>query len=136
MQADLTEARGKLMIEQTENAREIASIRAEARKDKVIATVEKAIASGVRPVMRDELVKYGMDVTAERFEDFIRTIPRIDLTERGVASGSELAELEPTQAEVAIAKNMGTDVTSKDWLLGIMREKAKARGLTLPAEVG
>jgi hypothetical protein len=31
---------------------------------------------------------------------------------------------------------MGTDVTSKDWRLGIMREKAKARGLTLPAEVG
>lgn len=132
---DLAEAKRALIIEQSENARKIAAIELEARKDRAVAKVEKAIASGKPPVMREKLLEVALMMTPEAFDDFLVTIPSIDLTERGVATGHELAELEPTQDEVKIARNMGIDPSSKEWRLGIMRQKAKAKGLSLPAEV-
>lgn len=133
---DLADARRRLIIEESENARKIATIEDSARRDRVEARVEKAIGrEGKPPRMRDQLLEYGLSVPADKFDEFIATIPSIDMTERGVATGHELAELEPSQSDYAVAKSMGIDPASKDWRMGIMREKAKAKGLTLPAEV-
>ena len=132
---DLAESKRQLIIEQSENARRIAAIEQEARRDKAIAKVERAIASGKPPVMREQLLEVAMMMTPDKFDEFLVTIPSIDMTERGVATGHELAELEPTASDYAVAKSMAIDTTSKEWRLGIMREKAKAKGLTLPAEV-
>lgn len=135
LRSDLADARGKLIIEQSENARKIAAIENEARKDRVVAKVERAIASGKPPVMREQMLDYGMMVTPDKFDEFLATIPTIDMTERGVASGSELAELEPSQNDIAVAKSMGIDTSTNEWRLGVMRTKAQERGLKLPAEV-
>lgn len=134
LQNDLAEAKRSLIIEQSENARKIAAIEAEARKDKAIAKVEKAIASGKPPAMREQLLEVALMMAPEKFDDFLATVPTIDLTERGVATGSELAELEPTSTEIAIAKQMGNwnEVKATESRLALMRQKARDRGLTLP----
>jgi ribosomal protein L29 len=136
LRGDLATARAQLIIEQSENAHKIKQLEESNRQDRVVARVEKAIGrEGKPPVMRDQIIEYGMMVDSEALDKFIATIPSIDMTERGVASGSELAELEPTQNEIAVAKQMNIDTASKEWRLGIMREKAKAKGLTLPEGV-
>lgn len=134
----LASVKQQLIIEQSENARQIAQIKAEGRRNKVEATVDKAIAmKGKPPVMRDQLIEVGMMMAADKFDEFLATVPSIDLTERGVATGSELAELEPSSAEITIAKQMGqwNDTDPAKSRMAIMREKAKAKGMTLPAEV-
>jgi hypothetical protein len=84
--------------------------------------------------MREELIKYGMDVSSDRLSEFIATIPRVDLTERGVATGSELAELEPTAAQIEVAKTAGAwdDAKPIESRMALMRINAKRKGLTLP----
>jgi hypothetical protein len=74
-----------------------------------------------------------MSATSEALDALIDTIPTIDMTERGVASGTELADLEPSQSDYKIARDMGFHgKTEKEWRVDFMRSKAKEKNLTLP----
>lgn len=132
MRNELADIKGKLIIEQTENASRIEKIEAAARRDRVIATVERAIAKGKPPRVREDAIEYGMMVTAEKLDSFLATIPSVDMTERGVASGSELDALTPTDAEMGIRKAMYPNETPAAAIKALMNVKAKAAGLTLP----
>ena len=135
LQTDLAEAQRRLVTLEAETSMKIVRLEQERNDGRAVALVEGAIAKGrAYPVQRDMLINMAKR-DLKGTEEFMATLPSVDMRERGVASGNELAELEPTQADISVAKTMGIDTASKDWRLGIMREKAKAKGLTLPAEV-
>lgn len=134
---DLAASRAQLIIEQSENARKISALEEANRKDQVVARVERAIGrEGKPPVMRDQIIEYGMMVTPDKLDEFIARIPSVDLTERGVATGSDLAELEPTQAEINVYRQIGVwdDKDPAKSRMEAIRDKAKKKGLTLPVE--
>lgn len=138
LRSDLSDAQRQLLTLQGETNAQIAKIETERTKERAKAKVETLIAKGrIAPVMRDMAIDLAETMTEEKFDAFVATIPSIDLTERGVATGSELAELEPTQQEIAIAKQMGTWDDSKpaESRMKLMRVKAQDRGLIIPAEV-
>lgn len=138
MRSDLSDAQRQLLTLQGETNAEIAKINGERLKERAKAKVETLIAKGrIAPVMRDMAIDLAETMTEEKFDAFVATIPGIDLTERGIASGSELAELEPSQDEVKIAKQMGNwdDNKPNESRMALMRIKAKDRGLIIPAEV-
>lgn len=139
LRSDLSDAQRQLLTLQGETNAQIAKIETERRKERAKAKVETLIAKGrIAPVMRDMAVDLAETMTEEKFDAFVATIPGIDLTERGVATGHELAELEPTPEEIKIAKQLGNwdDAKPNESRLALIRVKAKDKGLTLPAEVG
>jgi len=138
LRSDLVSANQRLLTIEGENAAKISRIEVERRKEQAVAKVDTLIAKGrIRPANRDVALSLAEDLSAEKFDEYVATLPSIDLTERGVATGSELADLEPSQQEIAIAKQMGTWDETKPAAsrLALMRVKAKERGLTLPVEV-
>ncbi len=95
------------------------------------------IAAGrLLPVQRDVALKLALRDAGE-FKAFIDSQPKglIELGERG-ASGDKvnLAELEPTAAEIEAAKSMG--VWSPEHRIALIRQKAAQRGVELPADFG
>jgi hypothetical protein len=132
----LTQANQKVLAMESEFNNKLAVLNENRRQEQAKAKVEMLVTRGkILPAMKETALDLALNLTPEKFDAYVATIKNVDLTERGVASGDELAELEPTGAEVASAKTMGIDTTSKEWRLGIMRQHAKAKGLTLPAEV-
>jgi hypothetical protein len=130
-----TAQRAALTVESTMNQR-IAALEEERRTEKAEHKVESLVMRGkIKPSQREFALNLALTMPPDKFDEFTATLQGVDLVERGVASGSEMAEFEPTQTEAAIARNMGKDPSSKEWRLGIMQQKAKAKGLTLPAEV-
>lgn len=136
LQGDLAEAQRRLVTLETETSMKIVKLEQERNEEHAIAFIEGAIAKGrAFPVQREMLISmYVRDPKGT--EDFMATLPSIDMRERGVASGSELAALEPTPMEIGIAKQMGTWDESKpvESRIALMRVKAQEKGLTLPAE--
>jgi hypothetical protein len=135
---DLADTQRRLLTIESEHAAKIRQIEGERRKEQAHAKVETLIAKGrIAPVMRDTALNLAETMTPDKFDEFVATLPSIDLTERGVATGQELAELEPTPGEIAIAKQMGiwNEKDPNSSRMELMRTKAKAKGLTLPAEV-
>lgn len=138
LRMDLVAAQQRLLSIESENAAKIRQIEIERRREQAVAKVDALIMKGlVKPVNRDVALGLAETLSAEKFDEYVATLTPIDMTERGVATGSELAELEPTATEIAIAKQMGTWDENKpnESRLALMRVKAKDRGLVLPAEV-
>lgn len=134
LHADLAEAQRKTVTLEAEMSMKIVRLEQERNDEKAVALVETAIAKGrAYPVQRDMLINMAKR-DLKGTEEFMATLPSVDMRERGVASGNELAELEPTAQELTIAKQMGFE-TNNEWRMGVMRDKAKAKGLTIPAEV-
>lgn len=136
--ASAAEAQRMVLMLQAESDAKFGKIDDERRKEKATNKVDMLVQRGkVKPVHRDMTLELALAMSDEKFDAYIAMLPTIDLTERGVATGHDLAELEPTQSEIAIAKQMGTwnDAKPEESRLAMMRTKAKEKGLTLPAEV-
>lgn len=134
----LTQANQKILSLETEFNNKIAVINADRHQEQAVAKVDALIARGkIRPVYRETALDLAINLSAEKFDAYVATLHNVDLSERGVASGSELADLEPTATEIAIAKQMGTWDASKpnESRMALMRTKAQDRGLEIPAEV-
>ena len=137
MRKQLTEANQRLLSVETNFNNRLAILNEDRRQEQATAKVEALVVRGkIPPVYRDTALDLAMNLTAEQFDAYVATLRSVDLTERGMASSDEMTAFEPTENEIKIAKSMGIDTTSKEWRVGVMRQKAKATGLTLPAEVG
>lgn len=127
---ELVSAQQRLLTIESENAAKIRQIEAERRTEQAHAKVENLVAKGrIAPVNRDLAISLAESLSAEKFDEYVATLTSIDLRERGVATGHDLADLEPTAQEMQTASALG--LTRMD----IIRQKAKNRGLELPAEV-
>jgi len=138
LRAELTAAHQKLLALESENAAKIRQLQEERRKEQAQAKVETLIAKGrIVPAMRETALNLAEMLSPEKFDEFVATLPAIDMTERGVASNHELAELEVTPGEIAVARQLGiwNDADPAKSRLAIMRQKAASKGLTLPAEI-
>lgn len=138
LQTDLTLANQRLLTIESENSAKIRALESDRRKEQAHAKVETLIAKGrIIPAMRDTALNLAETLAPEKFDEFVATLPSIDMTERGIASGTELADLEPTAGEIAVAKQTGTwnDADPAKSRLAIMRVKAASKGLALPAEI-
>lgn len=129
LRSDLASAqRAALSGESVMNQR-IAALEEERRQEKAHHKVENLVMRGkIKPAQREFALNLALTMAPDKFDEFASTLQGVDLTERGVASGSELAALEPTSAEMKLAKEMG--LTRDD----MMRQKAKNQGLTIPVE--
>lgn len=139
LRGELATVQQRLLTIESENSAKIRQIQEERRKEQAHAKVETLIAKGrILPAMRDTALNLAETISAEKFDEFVATLPALDLTERGVASGSELADLEPSATEIAVAKQMGfwNDAKPAESRMALMRQKAAEKGLTLPADFG
>lgn len=132
------DAQRRLLTIEGETNQRIAALEEERRIDKATNKVDGLIAKGrIKPVLRETALDLAQTMTEEKFDAFVATLPGVDLAERGMASGSELAELEPSATDISMAKQMGNwnDSNPTESRIALMRVKAKAKGLTLPAEI-
>lgn len=134
VQRELSELKRQRLVEQGENERRIAELESRARKDRAVAKVERLIAQGKPPRMREDLLDLAMTMPEDKFDAFVATIPTIDMRERGVATNADMLDLELTPAEITIAKQMGNwdEAHPEKSRLNLMRVKAAAKGLALP----
>lgn len=101
--------------------------------------VDAEIANGkLLPAQRETAIKMAIR-DAEEFKAFIASQPNvIEMRERGSSSNDvkdgTYTQFEPTEAEVAQAKQMG--VWNADYRIQLMRTKASAKGVELPADFG
>ena len=130
---ELSEAQRSILALQGENA----SARAERQVGDAI------VAGRLLPKQKEIALKMALRDPQE-FEEFLATQPKglVKLGEIGssgdfvAADGSavNLSDLEPSEQEIAVAQQIG--VWSPEHRITMMREKAKAQGIELPADFG
>lgn len=126
LQRELSEARQAHLTETSKLTQEILSLRDRTRQKEAEYVVDTAIQQGrVAPKDRDMSLKLALN-DAEAFKAFASTL-RVDLNERGVAMDAQMAEIEPSREEIEVSRSTG--VTRED----LMKEKAREKGITLPA---
>ena len=82
------------------------------------------------PAQRDRMIKMALN-DFEDAKQFLESQPKVvQLGERGTADETVLADLEPTAAELALAKQTGASRIS------LIRAKAREKGVELPADFG
>lgn len=136
LKAELKAVQQGFLTREADLQRRVIELERENAQAAAEAVVDRAISEGrVIPANRDMALKLALRDSKE-FEEFARTLPGVDYSERGVAQGAELAALEPTATEIAIAKQLGTWDESDPAASRreIMQEKARARGTTLPED--
>lgn len=137
LRADLAAAERKALTLESETNMKIAKIERERAEERAVAQVDTWVAQGkIYPSQREMVLNFAKRDLKEATE-LVATLPSVDLRERGVATGHELAELEPTAEEIKVAKQLGA-WDAKDpnkSRLALMKQKAADRGLTMPAEV-
>ena len=127
LRRELADARQQYLTSESEMTQRILALEDRNRQKEAEYTVDSAIQRGrVAPKDRDVALKLALN-DPEAFETFAANL-RVDLSERGIATDAQLAGLEPTKEEAAIAASMG--ITRKE----LMKQKAADKGLTLPAE--
>ncbi len=110
------------------------------------ADAERVVDEAVRdrrllPAQREEALKFALRDT-EGFKAFVATQPQVgpETGERGGSGGGSdpnLAELEPTQIELEVGRQMyGATKSDADIKISLMRQKAADRGIRLPADFG
>lgn len=104
------------------------------------AAVDKAIAAGkLLPAQKETSLSFATR-DLEGFNKFVESQPKVlEFGERGSTNGTSsgsfnAADFEPTPLEVEQAKQMG--VWNDTYKLGLIRTKAEARGVSVPAEFG
>lgn len=137
MRRSLTEANRKLLTVEADFNNKIATLKEERRQEQARAKVDGLMARGkITKANEEAALDLALNLSAEKFDAIIATMQSVDLTERGVASGSDLADFEPTPGEIAVLRNMGAwdDKDPAKSRLAIMRQKAAKKGVTLPVE--
>lgn len=135
MRRSLTEANAKLLHLQADFDSKLATMREERRQEQAKAKIDTLIARGkITKANQEAALDLALNLSEEKFDAIVATMASVDLTERGVATGSDMAELEPSAQEIAIAKQLGSwdDTKPAESRLALMRVKAKERGLVLP----
>lgn len=102
------------------------------------AIVDEAIRKGkLLPKQKETALKMALRDT-EEFQAFIESQPDniIEFGERGQSGNGDinLTKYEPTQTEVAVAKQMG--VYDADWRVTLMKNKMAEDGVEIPAGFG
>lgn len=104
------------------------------------AAVDNAIAAGkLLPAQKETSLSFATR-DLEGFNKFVESQPKVlEFGERGSTNGTSTgsfnaADFEPTPLEVEQAKQLG--VWSDTYKLGLIRSKAEARGVSVPAEFG
>lgn len=96
-------------------------------------SVDELISGGrLLPKQREMAVTMALRMDETEFKSYVETLPTsvITLGEQGTSDAPDLAGLEPTEAELAVAKQAGTSRES------LMRQKARDKGIELPADFG
>ena len=104
------------------------------------AAVDNAIAAGkLLPAQKETSLSFATR-DLEGFNKFVESQPKVlEFGERGSTNGTSTgsfnaADFEPTPLEVEQAKQLG--VWNDTYKLGLIRSKAEARGVSVPAEFG
>lgn len=135
LRADLSTAEKRYITLEGEMNKRIITLEEENRREKAERMVDSAIAAGrVMPALKEMALKLALRDPKD-FEEFAARLPGVDLRERGVATDSDMAALEPTAIEISIAQQMGNWDASKpeESRLDLMRVKAKEKGIVIPA---
>jgi phage I-like protein len=133
MRTDLQSAQQRLLEMDAEHNRNTLQLREKVRTMEAEARVDKAIAQGrVTPANRDYALRVAISETEEGWNNFVRTLPSVNLKELGTAVGFDNEAYEPTQEEIAIARQMGQwdDADPGASRVALMR----AKGAKIPAE--
>lgn len=105
--------------------------------DEASRIVDEAIrANRIPPVARDTALKMALR-SKDEFNAFVAAMPAVvEFGERGHSGGgsdaASFTKFEPTEAEIVVAKQLGK--YGPDWRVKLMRSKADAVGITLPAD--
>jgi hypothetical protein len=137
LRRELQDARTQYLRVDGEAQRQIAQIRNEMREASADAEIDRLVATGrVRSVARSHARSLYLSTPAADWPNVVALFPSLDLEERGVASGSELAELELTEQDIANAKALGNwnAQDPKGSRLELMKAKAAAKGWQLPED--
>jgi ATP-dependent protease ClpP protease subunit len=132
LRAELSETRQKLIATDNERNSEQLMLRQKVNLMEAQARVDKAISAGrITPANKDIALKVALGQSEEDFNRFVTALPKVDLTERGTGGNYENEQYEPTEADIAVAKQMGNWDESDQGgsRLALMR----AKGAKIPA---
>ena len=136
LKRELAESQMKYVQLETEKDKKIIELQDGLRVAQAQHRVDAAIQAGrVTPAQREMVLKIALRESEEDFQTFIRGLPSVDFTEHGGSGGGDFADFEPTPSEIAIAKQMGNwnEAKPAESRLALMRVKAAAKGVTIPA---
>ena len=106
LRAELQAANKAILDADAEKNRTILDLRERLASQQAENRVEKAIGQGkITPVNRDYALKVARDLDEDGWNKFVRTLPSVNLKEIG--SAADGADVEPTQEEASIARQMG-----------------------------
>lgn len=135
LRRELSDAQRRYLVAEGETQQRVQAIEAQLRQTSAEQAVDALISSGrIRPVARDVALSLYMGTPSEQWPDVVALLPSVDLAERGVATGSALSELEPTQATIAVLRAVGEwdDKNPTASKIAYMKVEAQKRGMTLP----
>ncbi len=128
LRKDLGDAEKRYISQEREMTQRVIALEQENRREKAEHMVDKAVSDGrVQPALREMALKLALRDPKD-FEEFAAKLPGIDLTERGVATDADLAGLEPTAAELIVAKQLGISRVQ------LIKQKAVDKGVDLPPD--
>jgi len=136
LKRELAESQMKFVQLETEKDRKIIELQDGLRVAQAQHRVDAAIQAGrVTPAQREMVLKIALRESEDDFSTFVKGLPSVDFTEHGGAGGGDYADYEPTPQEIAIAKQMGNwdEAKPAESRLSLMRAKATAKGVTIPA---
>ena len=136
LKRELAESQMKYVQLETEKDKKIIELQDGLRVAQAQHRVNAAIQAGrVAPAQREMVLNIALRESEDDFNAFIKGLPSVDFTEHGGAGGGDFADHEPTPQEIAIAKQMGSwdEAKPAESRLSLMRAKAGAKGVTIPA---
>ncbi len=121
----------KLRLDLSAAEKRVVTLEQDHEKAEAAGLVDGYIRLGrLLPAQRDRMIKMALN-DFEDAKQFLESQPKVvQLGERGTADESVLADLEPTAAELALAKQTGASRIS------LIRAKARERGVELPPDFG
>ena len=125
LRRELATTRQQYLTSENEMTQRILALEDRNRQKAAEHTVDSAIQRGrVAPKDRDVALKLALN-DPDSFASFAANL-RVDLNERGIATDADLAGLEPTKEEAAVAASMG--ISRED----LIKQKAADKGIVLP----
>ena len=123
---ELADAQRAHLSEVSELTQRVLKLEDENRQTKAAAIVDAAIAEGrILPKDRERSIKLALN-DLDDFKEFAKTL-RVDLNERGRQMDAAMAALEPTEGELASARQAG--VTREQ----LIAQKARDAGVSIPS---
>lgn len=129
LKADLQEARQRYISLDNEKNQEMFTLKEQVTQMKAENRVEKAINAGrITHANKEYALKVSLGSQSdEEWEAFVRTLPKVDLREHGASLDLQMAEVEPTEEQMRVARQTGQTREQ------IMAQNARDKGFKLPA---